>query len=100
MAHHNQNAAMSIDASMNNDQSDLQETQPTTQREVLSASGSEKHLWGYLQPVTIMNGNQENKSPERLDFWKMKPAVAIGRGPDVNDFVLAGLKISKPAKGS
>lgn len=64
-----------------------QQTQLSTQQYSQSAEQPETnaHLWGFLLPC----------SPrlKQLDFWRVQPTYAIGRGQD-NAIRLPGMRIS------
>jgi len=65
-----------------------QETQQATQPSQTPLLPHDAHLWGCLTPCAA-------SGLDRLDLFKLKPQVKIGRGQGVNDVVLPGLKISR-----
>ncbi|KAJ8518308.1 hypothetical protein ONZ45_g4597 [Pleurotus djamor] len=64
----------------------LEETQQSTQPASQKEGGIDSHLWGYLQPCS--------STLTRIDFWKIRPKYAIGRNHTGNEIILPGFKIS------
>jgi len=80
--------AMFTDILADNSQDvEIQSQQQTQEASQQLGGGLEGHLWGFLQPCS--------STLTRIDFWKIKPVVTIGRHPEQNDVVLPGFKVSE-----